>query len=134
MGQNFVVYLDPKSNKFQFIPWDLDNSFGAFYMLGTEAQREGLRISQPWQGTNRFLARVFKVAAFQKIYRARLADFNRTLFRPERFTNPVHGVAVAIRGAVKEESEERAGFPEKLTRFDKLAAGESVPHAGPGGL
>ena len=32
MGQNFYVYLDPESNKFQFLPWDLDLSFGRFGM------------------------------------------------------------------------------------------------------
>jgi spore coat protein H len=134
MGQNFLLYLDPKSNKFQFIPWDLDNSFGAFYMAGTQEERNHLSISQPWQGTNRFLARVFKVEAFQKIFRAWLAEFNRTLFQPERFTNQVNAVAAAIRLAVKEESEKSNESPEKPTRFDKLVAGESVEHAGPGGL
>jgi len=134
LGQNFLLYLDPKSNKFQFIPWDLDNSFGTFYMVGTQEERNHLSISQPWQGTNRFLARVFKVEAFQKIYRARLAEFSRTLFQPERFTNQVNAVAAAIRPAVKEESEKSNESPEKLTRFDKLVAGEGVEHAGPGGL
>ena len=126
MGQNFVVYLDPKSDKFQFLPWDLDNSFGQFPMSGGQQQREQLSLMQPWQGENSFIARVFNVPAFQKIYRARLTEFSRTIFQPARFTNQVDTVAAAIRGAVREESS------EMLARFDKVVAGETVPRERPG--
>jgi spore coat protein CotH len=34
MGQNFYVYLHPKTHKFEFLPWDLDHSFGQFPMGG----------------------------------------------------------------------------------------------------
>ena len=37
MGQNFYVYLDPKTHKFQFMPWDLDHSFGQFGMKGSNS-------------------------------------------------------------------------------------------------
>ena len=126
MGQNFYVYLDAKSKRFQFIPWDLDNSFGK--MGGPQEDREQLSIMQPWQGENRFVERVFKVEAFQKLYRARLGEFSRTIFQPERFTNQVNLVATALRGAVKEESI------EQLARFDKAVAGETVARGdgGPG--
>ena len=127
MGQNFVVHLDPKSDKFQFIPWDLDNSFGQSGMTGAQEEREQLSLMQPWQGENRFVARVFNVPVFQKIYRARLAEFSRTIFQPVRFTNQVDTVAAAIRGAVREESS------EKLARFDKVVAGESIAREGAGG-
>ena len=127
MGQNFFVYLDPKSNKFEFLPWDLDNSFGQFPLAGTQEEREQLSILRPWQGENRFIERVFHVPAFQKLYRARLAEFSGTLFQPERFTNQVNTVAAAIRNAVKEESA------EKLAKFDKAGAGESVTRERPGG-
>jgi spore coat protein CotH len=130
MGQNFAVYLDARSNKFQFIPWDLDNSFGQFPMSGTQEDREQLSISHPWQGENRFIERVFKVEAFQKKYRARLEEFSGTLFKPAVFTNQVNAVASAIRSTVKEEPEER------LALFDKAVAGENVtrPRGGENGM
>jgi len=129
MGQNFVVYLHPKSNTFQFIPWDLDNSFGQFPMSGTQEDREQLSIGHPWQGENRFIARVFKVEPFQKSYRARLEEFSGTLFKAERFTNQVNAVAAAIRSAVKVEPDER------LSLFDKAVAGENVTRPrGSGGM
>lgn len=128
MGQNFYVYLDPKTEKFQFIPWDLDHSFGQFPMAGSQEQREQLSIRHPWRGDVRLLERVFKVGAFEKLYLARMAEFSETIFKPERLARQVDEVAAAIRPGIKEESE------EKLARFDKAVAGEMVdPMRGFGG-
>src|SRR5256885_2365476 len=60
-GQNYYVYLHPQTRKFQFMPWDLDHSFGQFGMMGGQEQRENLSIHRPWRGENQFLERVFKV-------------------------------------------------------------------------
>jgi spore coat protein CotH len=46
MGQNFYVYLHPETHKFEFIPWDLDHSFGQFPMGGTQEEREQLSIPE----------------------------------------------------------------------------------------
>ena len=126
-GQNYYVYLDPGTRKFQFIPWDLDHSFGQFGMRGSQEQRENLSIHKPWQGENRFLERVFKVAAFKQLYLARLDESNKSVFKPERFYQQVDEIASVIRPAVKEESE------TALERFDKVVAGESAEPAGFGG-
>ncbi|MFM8620136.1 MAG: CotH kinase family protein, partial [Opitutaceae bacterium] len=39
LGQNYVMYLHPKTDRFQFVPWDLDHSFGNFPMQGSQEQR-----------------------------------------------------------------------------------------------
>jgi hypothetical protein len=127
VGQNFLVYLHPKTRQFQFIPWDLDHSFGQFPMSGSQEMRENLSILRPWNGPNRFLERVFQVEAFKSRYLATMLEFSRTLFRPERLHQQVDALAAAIRPAVQEESE------EKLRRFDRVVAGESVERAGFGG-
>ena len=124
MGQNFYVYLDPKSNKFQFLPWDLDHSFGQFPMGGREEQRENLSIAHPWKGENRFLERVFKVEAFKKLYLAKFEEFDKTIFVPDRFFKQVDEFAAAIRPSVKEESR------TMLERLDTVVAGEPVESDG----
>ena len=84
VGQNFYVYLHPKTGPFQFIPWDLDHSFGQFPMVGTQEQREKLSIHKPWDGSIRLLDRVFKVDAFKQRYLDTMSAFQRTIFQPER--------------------------------------------------
>src|SRR6185369_6184603 len=90
----------------------------------SQEQRDKLSIHHPWQGENFFLERMFKVEAFNKLYLARLAEFSKTIFRPERLAQQVDEVAAAIRQAVQEESE------EKLARFEKLVAGEVTQQRG----
>ncbi|MBL8209852.1 MAG: CotH kinase family protein [Bryobacterales bacterium] len=126
MGQNFYVYLHPKSNTFQFLPWDLDHSFGQFRMGGGDS--ETLSIARPWQGPNRFLERVFAQPDFQKEYRARLADFQSGICKPERLSAMVEELAKVLRHAVAEEGV------EKVRRFDMAMAGRSpaVDREGPG--
>lgn len=125
-GQNLYLHLHPKTGQFQFIPWDQDHSWGQFDRASQE-QREQLSIHRPWQGENHFLERMFKVEAFKKLYLARLDEFSRTLFRPERLAQQVDEIAAVIRPAVQEESE------SKLARFDKVVAGEILSAAGPFG-
>ncbi len=133
MGQNFYVYLNAKTNKFEFLPWDLDHSFGQFGMSGTQEQREKLSILHPWQGSNPFLERVYQVDAFQQLYRARMLEFSKSIFQPARFTKQVDEIAAVIQAAVGEESA------DKLANFNKVVAGEAVeatgfgPPRGPGG-
>jgi len=118
-GQNFYLYLDPKTNKFSFVPWDQDHSFGQFPIAGNQQQREQLSIHKPWMGKRSFLEKIFEVEAFKKLYLAKLAEFSRTLFEPERFTAQVDEIAAAIRPAVKEESS------DKLARLERAVAGTS---------
>lgn len=122
MGQNFYVYLHPATNRFLFLPWDLDHSFGQFPMGGSD-----LSIQKPWQGQNRFLERVFAVPAFKSAYLTRIAEFNKTLFVSDRIASQVDETAAAIRPAVSEESQ------SKLARFDKVVAGQAVEMDMPGG-
>ena len=65
----------------------------------------------------RFLERIFAVEGFKKLYLARLEEFSRTIFNPQRFADQVDAIARVIRPAVQEEA--------KLDRFDRAVAGTS---------
>lgn len=127
IGQNYVVYLHPKTDRFLFVPWDLDHSFGNFMLQGTQQEREQLSLAEPWVGQNRFLERVMKVPAIREAYLARLKEFQGTLFQPARIRKQVDELAGLLKPAVREEGE------EKLSRFEKVVAGESVGMGGFGG-
>jgi spore coat protein H len=120
VGQNYIVYLHPKTGRFIFAPWDLDHSFGQFGMQGSQEEREQLSIEHPWNGDIRFFDRVMAVPAVKEAYLARMKEFQDTLFQPARIAAQVDRVAKVIRDAVKDEDA------DKLARFDKVVAGESV--------
>jgi DNA-directed RNA polymerase specialized sigma24 family protein len=114
-GQNFYLYLDPGSSRFGFIPWDLDLSWGAFFLLGSRREREQASIWHPWVGRNRFLERVMAVEPFRQLYRAQLEDLLLRRFVPARLKERVDEVGKAIRSPIAAESDFRFRKFEEAT-------------------
>ena len=127
MGQNFYVYLHPKTEQFQFLPWDFDHSFGQFPMAGSADEIEHLSLQHPWNGRVLFLERVFKVEKFQRLYVAHLQAFSRTLFQPARIQAKVDELAPVLRPSVSLESA------SLLARFDRVVSGQPDSQGGFGG-
>jgi hypothetical protein len=115
-GQNFFLYLDPRTNKFGFIPWDLDHSWGEFPFFSTADQRERASIWHSWIGANRFLERLMAVEDFKRRYRAVFEQLVGTLFVAERLNQRIDALAAVIRPALAEES------PQKLAKFETTIA------------
>ena len=116
-GQNFYLYLDCTSNKFGFIPWDLDFSWGGFYLLGTAGERERASIWHPWVGQHRFLERVMAAPEFRRLYRAQLEDLLARLLVPSRLNQRIDDLAKVLREPVTAESDFR------LKKFDRAVSG-----------
>jgi spore coat protein CotH len=119
-GQNFYIYLHPDSNKFGFVPWDLDLSWGGFFLLGSRGERERASIWHPWVGRNRFLERVMGVEAFRKLYRAQLEELLSHHFVPDRLKSRIDEVARVIRSPIAAES----GF--RLGKFEEAVSDKRV--------
>jgi spore coat protein CotH len=111
-GQNFYMYLDPQSNKFGFISWDQDHSWGEFGYIGTADRRERASIWEPSTYDHRFLDRVLQVEEFRAIYRRRLERALADLFTVPRLYAQIDELAPIIRPAIAAESDFR------LQRFD----------------
>ena len=106
-GQNFLFYLDPRSNRIGFIPWDLDHSWGEFPFVGTADQRERASIWHPWVGDHRFLERLMAVPEFKDRYRRALIHLLDTVFVPARIDRRVEALAAELRPVIAEWSSGR---------------------------
>jgi spore coat protein CotH len=111
-GQNYYLYLDPRHNKFGFVPWDQDHAWGEFGYVATAERRERASIWQPSSYRNRFLERVLKVQAFQAVYRRQLERAMSEHFTIDRLYRQIDQCAAIIRPAIAAESDFR------LKRFD----------------
>ncbi|HIG30205.1 MAG TPA: hypothetical protein EYQ50_21365 [Verrucomicrobiales bacterium] len=112
-GQNFYLYLDPRTNKFGLIPWDLDHSWGEFGLAGTAEIREQASIRRPWTQKNRFLERIMGVERFRKLYQDKLRSALDTHFHPHRLYSRIDELAKIIRNPIAAESSFR------LRRFEQ---------------
>lgn len=123
-GQNFYMYLDPRSDKFGFIPWDLDSAWGRIW-IASKAEQERASIWHPWMGENRFLERVMAVEEFRRIYRSHLEDFVARLYVPDRLHRRIDEIAAVIRDPIAAQSALR------LDKFEQ-AVGWKPVHPSPG--
>ncbi|MCI0539824.1 MAG: CotH kinase family protein, partial [Verrucomicrobiales bacterium] len=125
-GQNFYLYLDPRSNKFGFIPWDLDSAWGNIW-IASRADSIQASIWHPWLGENRFLERVMAVEEFRRIYRSHLEDFVERLYVPDRLHRRIDEIAAVIREPIAAQSALR------LDKFEQEVGWKPV-HRSPGEL
>lgn len=111
-GQNYYMYLDSRSNRFGFISWDQDHSWGEFGYIGQAETREKASIWDPAAYEHRFLQRVMKVEAFRAVYREHLENALREQFTIEKLYPRIDQIAAMVRPAVAAEADYR------LRRFD----------------
>jgi spore coat protein H len=58
LNHNYFLYLDSKTNKFVFLPWDFDHSLGGFMMMGSLDELAELSILHPYTNKNRLIERL----------------------------------------------------------------------------
>lgn len=112
-GQNYYVYLHPKTQKIAFIPWDLDHSFGQFVPFVPTEFQQRLNIMHPWnlvpegmagpEMHNRFLERMFAVDAFRTPYLAAIANINSTLGDPARIGRQLDDLGAVLAPVAADE-------------------------------
>jgi spore coat protein CotH len=119
-GQNFYIYLHPVSNKFMFMPWDLDHSFGDFPMIGSAEGRINLSLVHPYVGKNKFLERMLAYEKFRNLYLDYHRQFLNTVYKPEKVVRQLDQIAGVIRPVLKEESE------AKLKRFEQAVSDKPI--------
>jgi spore coat protein H len=119
VGQNFYIYLHPETNRFTFIPWDMDLSFGSFGLAGTPRQRVELSIMRPYISQNRLLERVLELEDWRRAYRQFLSELLETVFAPEKLHKQIDELAAVIRPVVPQEGKRAATrFEEAVTSPD----------------
>ena len=69
LGHNYTLYLDPKTNKFHFIPGDLEFSFANFLLMGSADQLMDLSVLKPYPGENKLPDRLLAIKEVNEKYR-----------------------------------------------------------------
>jgi len=115
-GQNFYLWIDPATGRFHFLPWDLDNAWGRFGMVGSAMDRAHASVDRPWAGEHRLLERMLDVPEFRARYRAVLGELLDSVFVPDRLHQRVDTMAALLRPVFAEESPRRAArFGQAVT-------------------
>jgi spore coat protein CotH len=74
IGHNYYLYLDPADNRWVFLPWDLNGTFGALGLAGPIDRQIEWGADTPATGYNRLVERVLAIPIWREMYRARLRE------------------------------------------------------------
>lgn len=134
MPHNYYLYLDEKSGRIAWLPWDMNEAFGGFG-AGTPADKQAeLSIKHPHTGNHALIDRLFAQPAAYAAYKKHLQDLLAGPFSAASFTAALQRAVPLVRPAVQEES------PAALQQFEAQlvdpmagAAQPGIP-GGPGGF
>jgi len=100
IGHNYYLHLDPRSNRFRFIPWDLNHAFGKFPMVGTPTDQMRGRFTPPNVSSNPLIEKLTAEPEHAAAYRRQVQQILKHHFQPARLHAQVDAIAKLIRDAI----------------------------------
>jgi spore coat protein CotH/Ca2+-binding EF-hand superfamily protein len=133
MGHNFYIYLNPQTNKFVFIPWDMDLSLAGFPMMGGPDQQMDLSLTHPHVGDNKLIDRLLATKAVGERYQEVLKELAATCFTKERLLADIDAIEAATKEARAREARAVEARKEGQGGFGFGPPGGGPPGGGPPG-
>lgn len=111
-GHNYYLYLVPGTNKFVFIPWDLDLSLATWPAVGTPEQLVELSIHHPHAGQNKLIDRLFAIKEHKERYLAIIKELTETSFTKKKLLENLVGIERALKEPMVKERKAVAARKE----------------------
>ena len=117
LGYNYSLFLDPKTNRFVFIPGDQELSFANFAMMGSADQLMDMSLARPYGGENRLADRLLAIKEVREAHQKVLKELATTVFRKDRLLADVAAIEGATKAIVEREAAARAERAEPPVGF-----------------
>jgi putative membrane-bound dehydrogenase-like protein len=117
LGYNYALFLDPKTNRFVFIPGDQELAFANFLMMGSADQLMDMSLTRPYGGENRLADRLLAVPEVRETCRKLVKELATTVFRKERLLADVEAFERATKAMLEREAAARTERAEPPAGF-----------------
>ena len=117
VGWNYTLYLDPKTNKFAFIPGDLESTFASPSFLGTPDQLMDLSLAKPYPGENKLPDRLLAIKEVNEKYQKLVKELSTTVFTKEQLLKDMEAIDKATKSAREKETKAVAARKEPAPGF-----------------
>ncbi len=105
LGNNYNLYLDPKTKKFAFIPGDLEFSLANFLLMGTADQLMDLSVTKPYPGENKLPDRLLAIKEVNEKYQKLLKELTATAFTKEQLLKDAEAIEKATHDIREKEKK-----------------------------
>lgn len=109
VGHNYYLYLNPATDKFVWVPYDLDHSLGGFGMFGSAEQMMNWSIRKPYVGDNKLVQRLLAIPENESAYRAHLKSLIDGPYRAGKILAMIDVTQAAIQPVLEDEAKAQAG-------------------------
>ena len=116
IAHNYCLYLHPETNKFHFIPWDVDLALGNFPIFGTPEQQMDLSLSKPY-AQNRLADRLMANKAFADRYQEILKEVVPRCFNTEKLFAEIATIEKTVKPLIGKETKAVAARKENVGGF-----------------
>lgn len=108
LGHNYYLYLHPDTNKFHFIPWDLDRAMGNFGIFGTMDQQMDLSLTKPYAGQSRLADRLMGIKEYAARHQRIAKEIAAASFTKDRLTAELDAFEKAAKDIIAKDSKAAA--------------------------
>ncbi|HEV3143442.1 MAG TPA: CotH kinase family protein, partial [Gemmataceae bacterium] len=123
LGHNYYLYLNPKSNKFIFIPGDLEFSLANFLLMGSADQLMDLSITHPYPGDNKLVDRLLGIKEVREKYLALIRELSEKAFNKEVLVKQIETIEDLTKGPLEKEKTSREARKEPAPAFGPPGGG-----------
>jgi putative membrane-bound dehydrogenase-like protein len=112
LGHNYYLYLNPKTNKFVFLPGDLEFALANFLLMGTADQLMDLSLTHPYAGANKLVDRLLAIKEVSEKYQTLLKELSEKTFTKEQLQKEIAEVEKVTREPLAREKKAAAARKE----------------------
>jgi putative membrane-bound dehydrogenase-like protein len=117
LGHNYHLYLHPTTNKFVFLPGDLEFSLANFLLMGTADQLMDLSLTHPYPGENKLVERLLASKDVSEKYRKLLKGLSEKAFTREQMLKEIEALEKLTKEPLARERKAAAGRKERAGGF-----------------
>lgn len=122
-GHNYYLFIDARTHKAHFIPWDLNESFGAHPVSGPSVEQMTFSVLRPNADPNMLIERCVGDPRLGPAYRGQLTSLMTNVFEPRLLHAAIDQIAAVTRRVVEGETK-RAKADFQRTVLGTLPPGD----------
>lgn len=117
LGHNYHLYLHPTTNKFTFIPADLEFSLANFLLMGSAEQLMDLSLTHPYPGENKLVDRLLKVKPVNEAYQTLLKELSIEAMDQKWLFSEIDAMETLTKASLASEAQAVAARKEAPAAF-----------------
>jgi putative membrane-bound dehydrogenase-like protein len=127
LGHNYHLYLHPRTNKFVFLPGDLEFSLANFLLFGTADELMDLSLTHPYPGENKLVERLLAIKDVNDKYQKLLKELSEKAFTREQLQKDIEAVEKLTKEPLAKEKKAAEARKEAPASFGPPGGGAPQP-------